>query len=345
MERNLFSLEAAIQYGQSMQVLGYIMTKYNMNNFETIYHYTDVNGFISIIQNREFWLSHMRFMNDRKEYLEGKELLKKIIDDLLLNDDGTFDDLLRKVLKILDEEVLEGNWGRSSEDVFSLSLSHSRDSLDMWRGYGRNSGIAIGLDIHACMELPGMCMVRKEQYEDDLKQCGNKPEKMWPHNERLLLARNVLYDDEKKEEILLEILNITLEHYKYLKTKKVGWAEESALDCITKTLFDIFPYLKNKGFKNENECRFVENLVYSKGEVPLKVYYRERNGLVLPYIKYVLLDLNCRPLKKWPIKEIVIGPGLKQNDVVESVRFFLKHQGLNDLVEKVVTSDIPYVAV
>jgi len=118
MERNLFSLEAAIQYGQPMQVLGYIMTKYNMNNFETIYHYTDINGFISIIQNREFWLSHMRFMNDRKEYLEGKELLKKIIDDLLLNDDGTFDDLLRKVLEILDEEVLEGNWGRSSEDVF-----------------------------------------------------------------------------------------------------------------------------------------------------------------------------------------------------------------------------------
>ena len=34
---------------------------------------------------------------------------------------------------------------------------------------------------------------------NDLKQCGNKPEKMWPHNERLLLARNVLYDDEKRK--------------------------------------------------------------------------------------------------------------------------------------------------
>ena len=76
-----------------------------LGTVKDVYHYTDMNGFISIMQNKELWLTHIRFMNDRKEYLEGRELCK---------------------------------------DVFSLSLSHSRDSLDMWRGYGQSSGIAIG---------------------------------------------------------------------------------------------------------------------------------------------------------------------------------------------------------
>lgn len=171
-----------------------------------MYHYTDINGFISIIQNREFWLSHIRFINDRKEYLEGRERCNKI-----------------------------------------------------------------------------------------------------------------------KNEIIFEVVSIALEHLKLLESKNVEWAEIFALNCISKTLVDIFPYLKNEGFKNEDECRIVDNLIYDRNDVPLKIYYRERNGLILLYIKYVLLDMNCRPLKKWSIKEIVVGPGLKQKDVIESVKYFLKN--------------------
>ena len=119
--------------------------------------------------------------------------------------------------------------------------------------------------------------------------------------------------------------------------------EDLPLDCVTSVLFDIFPYIKNYGFVNEAECRIIENFDYSGNVIPLEVHYRERNGIVLPYIKYVLLDRNCRPLKQWPIKEIVIGPGLRQNDVAESIIYFLERQGLSDLAEKVVMSDIPYV--
>lgn len=166
---------------------------------------------------------------------------------------------------------------------------------------------------------------------------------MWPQHEKRLYANNIIYDNKKKEEIISEVLNINLEHLRYLESKNVEWAEISALDCITKTLFDIFPYLKNEGFKKEDECRIVENLVYNQNNDPLKIYFRERNGLVLPYIKYVLLDMNCQLLKKWTIKEIVIGPGLKQKDVIECIKCFLKHQGLSDLAEKIVASNIPYV--
>ena len=341
---DICSRESAVTSGSLMSMRGYIMSKYEMVNIGDVYHYTDMNGFISIIQNRELWLSHIRFMNDRKEYLDGRELCKEVINELTTNKHSMHEEFLNIVLKNLENEISTGFFARSSKDVFSLSLSRSRDSLDMWRGYGQSSGIAIGFEGKASMQLPGFAMMRKEQYEEELKKHENNPEKMVPRYERLLLATNILYEEEKKKMVLYDILDVVVEHLEYLQSRNVKWAEDSALDCATSMLFDIFPYFKNKGFRNEDECRIVENFTYSQNDVPLKIYYRERNGLILPYIKYVMLDRNCRPLKEWPIKEIVVGPGLKQKDSVESVKYFLEKQGMNDLVEKVVTSDIPYIS-
>ena len=45
---------------------------------------------------------------------------------------------------------------------------------------------------------------------------------------------------------------------------------------------------------------------------------------MLLYVKYKLMDLNCRPLMEIPICEIIVGPGLKQNKVVDSVKYFLE---------------------
>ena len=65
----------------------------------------------------------------------------------------------------------------------------------------------------------------------------------------------------------------------------------------------------------------------------------------MPYIKLKILDCNCRPLKSFPIREIIVGPGLRQQKTIESVKYFLEKNGFNDLVSKVNASDIPYVEV
>ena len=54
------------------------------------------------------------------------------------------------------------------------------------------------------------------------------------------------------------------------------------------------------------------------------VHYRERNGIILPYIKYKMVDRNCRSLHEMPIDKIVVGPGLNQEKTVESVKYFLE---------------------
>ncbi len=53
-------------------------------------------------------------------------------------------------------------------------------------------------------------------------------------------------------------------------------------------IFLSSPLFKHEGFRREEECCFVEHLT---GNIK-KVHYRERNGIILPYIKYKMVDRN-----------------------------------------------------
>lgn len=44
-----------------------------------------------------------------------------------------------------------------------------------------------------------------------------------------------------------------------------------------------------------------------------------------------------------PICEIIVGPGLKQNKVVDSVKYFLEKNKMGYLADKIKASDIPYI--
>lgn len=46
---------------------------------ECIYHYTTLDGFISILENRDFWISNINFMNDSREFIDGKNMFIKYL--------------------------------------------------------------------------------------------------------------------------------------------------------------------------------------------------------------------------------------------------------------------------
>lgn len=329
--------EEIIKAGDAMWIWAYLSRQYNLLDERDFYHYTDINGFLGIIKNQEFWVSHIKYMNDSAEYTDGKNICERLLSNLIDSINTDEKELLLKAKSVLNIDKSLGFSPLSSKDVFSLSFTRDRDSLDMWRGYGNRSGIAIGFDIDACFSLPGLCLVRKEQYDKDTKD--KKSDEIFPQNERALLLHNIIYDNNLKETIISDVIDMGLEYYKTRNDKR------STLEFLSDLLFAIFPYMKNEGFKNENECRFVDNIsAISKSGEPLKIEYRERNGIILPFIKYKIVDLNCRPIVNWPIKEIVVGPGLRQKDLAESIRYFLIKQGLEELSEKIVLSNIPYIS-
>lgn len=59
--------------------------------------------------------------------------------------------------------------------------------------------------------------------------------------------------------------------------------------------------------KEENEIRYIW-----RNDEKRKIYFRERNGIIFPYLRCMLRDLNCQQLNELPIDDIVIGPQINQ---------------------------------
>ena len=328
--------------GDSVSGISILAKKFHLLRRKNVYHYTDIAGFISIMQNRELWASHIAFMNDKTEYLHGKEIFKKRIEQKLSTVSDPEKQVLQNVLESLNAEISSGFFPTSSKDVFSISFSYNRDSLEMWRGYGKESGVAIGFDFSKCHSLPGMSLIREEMYEKLLKKFDNIPEHINPDYNSFFSPMSVLYSDSKKRALADQAIELTLNLFKNQASISEDTAILTASEFLSDVIFAMSPQFKHQGFSGESECRFVDNYV-KKTDDAFRVHYRNRGGIILPYVKYKLMDLDCRPLQRIPICEIVVGPGLKQSKTVESIKYFLEKNDMGYLTENVHASDIPYV--
>lgn len=331
--------------GNALYGFGIIARKCGMGNISNVFHYTDIRGFINIMQNQELWASQIYFMNDRSEYHYGKKMFQMALTSL---EEKSRDDLEKQLYRMtknsLDKSFSEGFFPISSRDVFSLSFSRCEDSLEMWRGYGKQSGIAIGFDMKKISGVSsGAVLIKSEKYEYLLDKYHKETEKICPEGEQLFMLYNVLYDKNDKEQFIREMVNCGVDFLK----RKQETMNQNALDMsvrfLSSMIFLSIPFFKHEGFKGEEECRFVE--CFEETIKKNNIHFRERNGIILPYIKYKIVDRNCRPLREMPVAKIVVGPGINQMKTMESVKYFLDKIGMENLVEKVQLSEIPYVSV
>lgn len=337
--------EVFASLGNPMSGIGIIQRQFGMICMDDVYHYTDVTGFISIMMKQEFWASHVSFMNDRTEYLHGKELFRKKLNEKIAHTQGAKQMMFHRAMDSLDREMSDSICPTTGKDVFSISFTYDGDSLEMWRGYGKESGIAIGFSWEESnTSLPGMCLIREEVYEELLKKYNGNQDIVCPDGELLFFPISVLYEDDKKNELVNRVIELA---ENYLECTGIGGDEVGILTAsqfLSDLIFKTNPLLKHSGFKGENECRFIDNFSAGAKE-DYRIYYRNRGGLILPYVKYKMMDRNCRPMKQIPICDIVVGPGLKQQRVVDSVKYFLEKNNMEYLVDKVRASAIPYVEV
>lgn len=98
---------------------------------ETLYHYTSLNTFLSMISNREIWMSSTGSMNDRKEIAYFIELLEKELAKYKRQD--FFD-------KVYDEIPLNYK--------YAFCLSTEKDDAAQWERYGDSAmGVCIGFNV------------------------------------------------------------------------------------------------------------------------------------------------------------------------------------------------------
>jgi hypothetical protein len=101
------------------------------------------------------------------------------------------------------------------------------------------------------------------------------------------------------------------------------------------------PFLKHPGFYEEQEyrlvfvCLRVSKIDQSEKRPPKEIKFRNKGGLLVPFIE--LFKLHPPSL---PIKGIIVGPHPLQEKQAESVRMLIEREGFRDVMIRL--SNIPY---
>ncbi|WP_370606101.1 MULTISPECIES: hypothetical protein [Citrobacter] len=213
-----------------------------------IYHYTDLNAAISIANNAQMWLTDYRFLNDKKEFNEGFDVLLEAL-EAYHDYSGKYcpeflDTLSRAVEFIRDDNFsnLERN------NIFVSSFSKTPDLLSQWRSYGMY-----------CLELDA------DFFRDDevsVLEC------VYLHDRREALDKADLIICDEFIPVLFDIWK---ENRPYL------------IDLKLSSLLEIHALsFKHAAFVDEDEVRFV----LSCAPDDARIKFRGKGQLLIPYVSF-----------------------------------------------------------
>jgi len=283
-----------------MNVLGFI----NQAKPTSLYHYTDLNALIGIVQNKELWMTNLWFLNDKNEYYEGLEIIKSELKNRKKKHSA--DKRVSIFLNTLDSaiELLQ------KQAVYVLSLTANNDILSQWRGYG-NNGVNVELDL---LSVAGVrlfpCIYSRTLQKEYVSHIFN---------------RNI------------ELFSTTKECEKFPK----GWCtdkeEEQYWDAINVAGNNFIrmcnvacALIKNKGFIEEAEWRMIKFATTTD-----KIFFLPKGTFIRPYIK-----LRLERIEKI-LKGIKIGQNPEVDLCKKSIEELLKSENINNSVQ-LTTSAIPY---
>jgi Protein of unknown function (DUF2971) len=274
-------------------------------------HYTDLNGFLGIVESAGFWLSDHRFLNDTQEFEDGRNLtirlLRRMADKKRY---VNFRAVLINVATTLEKH--------KENPYYVCSFSKIPDSLDQWRAYGQ-----IGTGIFILFR--------------------NSPDGLNPFNlPPILVSRKVVYRDQAKAKILLvEIRKYALEYQADLahgnNICEGDWVSQMATWLSMK-----FINLKHEAYASEQEVR----LILPSDHVDKFHGIKHRAGKygIVPYVSTSDWYRNhLRPGSepfRLPIQEVRVGPAANQDALIQSIEVFLANKGYGSVLVR--KSDVPF---
>lgn len=267
-----------------------------------IFHYTDFNAFINIIQNKKFWASHLNFMNDMSEGLVGVKIIERIIKySDIYKDYESPADLLNEVKKQLKEM-----------NIFVVSFTNKKDDLNQWRGYA-NTPNGLNICFSPTKLSEKIITARKIERISEIIQKESLQSKMKSTHCILLKC---LYDELLQSYLIRDILEL--------------FSSYPDKTTMARMLCFCSPFLKDKGFVDEEEWRLV---IFSPTSINT-VKYRTGKSSIIPYLEF--------PFNIDAIKSITLAPTSPDKRIQkESVEYFIKST-LKDRVIPIEESQVPY---
>lgn len=311
--------------------------------YRTLYHYTNWQGLIGILESQSLWATHYKFQNDHSEidlFIKRKfpellypRTLKKYQEALSCNVEvrenfaksgRVLEDVARYDTQVQIDALFENLHGQiyttsfCGEDEDAYINSHGL--LSQWRGYGKDGGFAIVFD------TAGIAKLMQEEAQRFSYGYASICDLIYSH------------DTEKFEKELAQSIENIISFYSSVIDNMIlpNSSNIEEHDSYTPFLNCISRY-KHRGFSEENEVRLVFHVLsksYLKEETRLKknILYRDRNNEKIPYLEIF------RGKQVLPIKKIIVGPHKEK----ETRAAFLKTKLISSDIE-IIISDIPYV--
>lgn len=283
----------------------------NLQGQEIVWHYTNGEGFLGILQSSKLYATQVAALNDSKETEYATDLFKQAINQLIGEKRGEEQAVafLNSVLNFVRDEP--ENPTRGVSKFFVTCFSAAGDDVNQWAKYARGNGYAIGFYTRGLFREPTSCLYR------------------------------VIYDRAKQEHAVKQIAEATLRFYLEGLTEErmenpAQWGQEF-FDAWDEWVYKLAPLAKDSKWSGEQEFRIVHELKVS--EFPMVRFAQKRTMLA----RYLVLDFPCwvkRRAALLPIAKIIIGPGNHPAFTRVSAKLLLEQMGYPDLPVEITTCSL-----
>lgn len=292
---------------------------------DLLYHYTTMEGLLGIVKTGKLWSTHIKYLNDSREYEFLWQLLAARIEQRFETSILPYESPERKRIASLQ-------WFRAPIETFVSSFSDDGgDRLSQWRGY---SGDGVGFSI-------GFSGPMLEKLVETFNAT--------PEADRRLSASilPVIYFSEDDAAKFDEIINNTWKS----PVEAPGLSKERMFS----TLMSAFAWAyKHNSFREEKEWRLtistypfsapkptaelspaVQRILHGPSEPAPGLCFRSGKSMLIPYREIDLISIDAEFINK-----ITIGPTPHPELSAKAVNDLLLSKGLKHCEVKV--SAVPY---
>lgn len=255
------------------------------NRPKLLYHYTNGDGLLGIVNSKKLWATKIQYLNDISELRHAVSVGSPIFYQLERENSKALPVVRDFLEKLHDNFKLVVGF-----NMFVFSFCYARDRLSQWRGYCYDGGYALGFD-------PGVIDKLAKAQGFRFVKC--------------------IYDQMQQQHVIKSILEKGLTSFQEIAKGKEHPQRITGVikDIIGNTLLELVsvsPQFKDWSFSEEEEYRLISEF----GKVGTgSICCRNKENLLIPYCEFNLE----MPGIEFEIDEIIVGPGLPIDLAMESV--------------------------
>jgi hypothetical protein len=281
---------------------------------DTVYHYTSTDGLLGILASKGIWATDIAFLNDAHEFSHGLEVLMNFLrkaTGLRVGADGepAFTSLRHGFTEMAAGFTLDIL--QKHTRCFVACFCEKPDVLSQWRGYGRDSGFALGFDGAALRSY--------------LSVSCNLP---------LVPVVYGLEDQEANVQSRIDALLPDLDEarFKAMTDEDISNLLDDSEDERRRSLFPLCIQFKNSAFEAEEEWR----IGILQARASSSIQFRSGPLGLTPYVNVRLAE------KALPLKTVVVGPGPHAELRQSALELLLTKFGYESTNVEVQPSAIPF---